>query len=162
VGADGTILECEGGVWSLYPSSPTSEDLYGVYVDHTGIAWACGAHGTILRYDGSSWNVVPDVPTSNDLHSIWGGDELVCVGAQGTILHSSDDGLSWVLDDCPVTVDLNGVAFTGQYGWIVGDEGTILSSWFHSSIQPESVGRLKALYSSEGNSGGDSLKSYNK
>ncbi len=147
VGAGGTIIDYEDGVWSLYPSSPTTEDLYGVYVnDYFDLTVACGAAGTIILWDGASWNVV-DTPTTEDLFSIQGPAwALFCVGANGTILFSYDGGQSWEIEDCPVYFDLHGVARWGEYVWAVGDNGTILSRDPIGSIQPISVGKVKALF----------------
>jgi photosystem II stability/assembly factor-like uncharacterized protein len=159
VGAGGTILDYEDGVWTLYPSSPTSEDLFSVYVPDTyyehPYAWACGANGTILRWDASGWSKINNIPTTDNLYCIWGfadnppysGEAIFCVGAGGTILASEDLGLTWHTEECPVTIDLHGLGGFMGYVWAVGDEGTILShgSW-EGAIQPQSLGRVKALY----------------
>lgn len=145
VGAGGTILDYEDGVWSLYPDSPTANDLYGVYTSGYSLAWTCGAGGTIIHWDGVSWSL-QDTPTNEDLYSIWYGENLYCVGANGTILHTYDYGSNWYIDDCPVSVNLHGVAgYIPE--WAVGDGGTILSNeWIGSNIQPISVGKVKALF----------------
>lgn len=148
VGAGGTILDYEDGVWSLYPSSPTTEDLYGVFVyDYHDLTVACGDGGTIILWDGAIWNVV-DTPTTEDLFSIQGPAwNLFCVGANGTILFSDNGGQSWEIEDCPVSVDLHGVAVgIDFYTWAVGDYGTILSYGDYQNIQPTSIGKVKALF----------------
>jgi photosystem II stability/assembly factor-like uncharacterized protein len=54
---------------------------------------------------------------------------LVAVGERGIIIHSDDDGSSWVQADVPVSVTLTAVNFPSpQMGWAVGHEGTILHS----------------------------------
>jgi photosystem II stability/assembly factor-like uncharacterized protein len=54
---------------------------------------------------------------------------LVAVGERGIIIHSDDDGRSWVQADVPVSVTLTAVNFPSpQMGWAVGHEGTILHS----------------------------------
>jgi len=158
VGVWGTILDYEYGVWSLYPSSPTSEDLFSVFSYDSYpyfYAWACGANGTILRWDGSSWSKINNIPTTENLYCIWGfgenppysGEAIFCVGAGGTILASEDLGLTWHTETCPVTVDLHGVGGYSVWVWAVGDDGTILSHGEVSqSIQPQSLGWVKALY----------------
>ena len=155
VGAGGTILHYQDGAWNLYPSSPTTEDLFCVYVRLYNLhfhAWACGANGTILRWDGASWTKINNVPTNENLYSICGYEEDVwseefCVGANGTILFSDDGGLNWHFENCPVNVDLHGVEMDNEVTWAVGDEGTILSHGeVPEIIQPQSLGRVKALY----------------
>jgi len=150
VGAEGTILDYEDSVWSLYPSSPTTNDLYGVFVYNQNFAFACGANGTILLWDGSTWNLI-DTPTPENLYSIWGDLDyyFYCVGNNGTILKSYDYGYTWYLQDCPVDVDLHGVA--GYYPiWAVGDGGTILAEDWMPDIQPTSLGQVRALFAPPG------------
>ena len=54
---------------------------------------------------------------------------LVAVGERGFIIHSDDDGQSWVQADVPVSVTLTAVVFPSpKMGWAVGHEGTILHS----------------------------------
>lgn len=54
---------------------------------------------------------------------------LVAVGERGFIIHSDDDGKSWVQADVPVSVTLTAVNFPSpSMGWAVGHEGTILHS----------------------------------
>lgn len=73
---------------------------------------------------------------------------LYSVGANGTIIVSGDDGLTWEIEDCPVSVDLHGVAGYIPI-WAVGDGGSILSNeWVGGNIQPISVGKVKALFAS--------------
>ena len=50
------------------------------------------------------------------------------VGAQGTILATTDGGQTWAPQEAPTSVDLYGVFFLpdGLTGWAVGDAGTIL------------------------------------
>lgn len=54
---------------------------------------------------------------------------LVAVGERGFIIHSDDDGKSWIQAEVPVSVTLTAVNFPGpKMGWAVGHEGTILHS----------------------------------
>lgn len=64
------------------------------------------------------------------------GQRLVVVGERGHILYSSDNGVTWVQADVPVSVTLTAVCFpTAQQGWAVGHDGVVLhtsdggSSW---------------------------------
>lgn len=54
---------------------------------------------------------------------------LVAVGERGFIIHSDDNGKSWIQADVPVSVTLTAVNFPSpKMGWAVGHEGTILHS----------------------------------
>jgi len=155
VGANGTILDYENGVWSLYTNSPTNEDLYSVCVYYGkgfDYAWACGANGTILVKEGNNWIKV-DSGITEDLYCIWGcyhpNPDVHCVGANGTILYSYG-GYKWVKEECPVNVDLHGVAGNSGYVWAVGDGGTILLRGMDpNNIKQESFGMIKALFNSQ-------------
>jgi photosystem II stability/assembly factor-like uncharacterized protein len=51
------------------------------------------------------------------------------VGHGGTILHTTDGGNNWSVQDCPTSDFLEGVWFTGDStGWIVGSSGAVLKT----------------------------------
>ncbi|SEH30687.1 Uncharacterized protein SAMN04244559_00949 [Magnetospirillum fulvum] len=57
------------------------------------------------------------------------GDRLVAVGERGIIVHSDDNGSTWIQADVPVSVTLTAVTFpTPTEGWAVGHDGMILHS----------------------------------
>jgi photosystem II stability/assembly factor-like uncharacterized protein len=64
VGLNGVILHYSGGVWSLYTSSPTTDNLYSVHMLNPDEGWAVGGRwgdpdmGTIFHYSD-----VGDQPT---------------------------------------------------------------------------------------------------
>ncbi len=54
-------------------------------------------------------------------------DTGTAVGAEGTILHTTDGGATWTLQSSGTTVPLSGVTFVdANTGWAVGEGGTIL------------------------------------
>jgi len=67
-------------------------------------------------------------PARNVLLSITAaGKRLVAVGAGGAILHSEDQGSTWLQAPCPTSVTLTSVAFVdSSIGWAVGHSGVIL------------------------------------
>jgi len=69
-------------------------------------------------------------PARNVLLSITAaGHRLVAVGASGAIIHSEDQGLTWVQAACPTSVTLTSVAFANDtIGWAVGHSGVILAT----------------------------------
>ncbi|NMG68526.1 WD40/YVTN/BNR-like repeat-containing protein [Parazoarcus communis] len=57
------------------------------------------------------------------------GPRMVAAGARGTIVHSDDDGHSWIQAEVPVAVMLTALHFpTPELGWAVGHDGVILHS----------------------------------
>lgn len=103
VGTNGTILRSEiasnGQVWSVI-SSPVTADLNAVFRDgSSGAIMAVGDGGVILRSldDGLTWTQL--ISGSNqDLYDVfpWFGAGWFAIGANGTILRSTDGGGSGV------------------------------------------------------------------
>ena len=51
------------------------------------------------------------------------------VGVYGTLMATSDGGVSWIGQRSGTTQDLNGVMFSdASHGWVVGNNGTILAT----------------------------------
>lgn len=76
-----------------------SQALVLDFAETTARAVAVGERGHILVSESrTDWRQVADVPTRVNLNAVTAvGDELWAVGHDGTILHSADGGLSWVL-----------------------------------------------------------------
>lgn len=98
VGNDGHIEKTIDGsvTWSTV-TSPTTTDLFKVRAIDSTHAVAIGRTGTIvMTSDGTNWSVrasgsaqhLYDVATDGE-HNVW------AVGANNTILHSSDQGATW-------------------------------------------------------------------
>lgn len=104
VGKAGTVLHFDGATWSLQ-TTPTREDLWGVWGASTHDVWAVGGAGqqagqaTVLHYDGASWQTValPALQRPNvwAFYKVWGAsaDDVYVVGQNGVLLHY--DGASW-------------------------------------------------------------------
>lgn len=58
---------------------------------------------------------------------IFGGEQYVAVGANGTVV-TSPDAITWTLRNSGVTAELKSVAWSGRHYLAVGAGGTILSS----------------------------------
>jgi hypothetical protein len=83
VGAAGTILRRNAGVWSIVPS-PAAFDITGVWGAALDDIWAVTVplRGTpeapyfrpaaILHWDGAAWSVVFEPTESNSFNSVWG------------------------------------------------------------------------------------------
>ena len=98
VGEDGLILATnDGGAHWEQQDSGITEALMGLAISPSGLAVAVGEHGAILT--SNNWNQWSKVS--------WGGNETLdaaafagdntcwSVGANGTTLESTDEGVSW-------------------------------------------------------------------
>jgi photosystem II stability/assembly factor-like uncharacterized protein len=145
----------------LEPGDPASwqlpgEDLYGVAAVGDTVV-AVGYWGTVLRSvdGGQKWSHQP-TPTDETLYAVDFGDETHCwaVGAAGTLLYSSDAGVSWTAlsaelpanefeDARPLDIPIFDIsAVSGHEAWAVGDFGLVLhtkdgTQWDVVPLPPE-------------------------
>ena len=87
---------------------------------------AVGNEGTIIRSTNlDSWSLPIATLANRTLNSVThNGGQWVAVGEGGQIITSTDDGLSWTLDNTTTELNLYDVAYFGQ--WIVvGDKGYV-------------------------------------
>jgi photosystem II stability/assembly factor-like uncharacterized protein len=118
------------GGWHQVPSGTTT-NLLGMLnsVDYLNRIWVLGENGLILvSSDGGSTFGPQSSPTSNDLYDMEiieqedGGN--CAVGENGTIIKTTDLGLSWNVINSGVTHTLRAI----MDPVIVGDSGTLLVS----------------------------------
>jgi len=102
-----------------------------------GVAWLYAEAGG--RRDSASVFVYPDsgwiVQTSNTSRALNGifflpdGREGWAVGDAGTIMHTSDAGITWRSQVSQASASLNAVFFSdADIGWVVGNLGTVLQT----------------------------------
>lgn len=83
---------------------------------------------------------IPQGNRLNDMVFLDGTNTGYAVGNDGSILKSTDLGLSWTSMDSATSVNLNGIAFTSEgKGYAVGDHGVILTT--------KASGQWKELFS---------------
>jgi photosystem II stability/assembly factor-like uncharacterized protein len=111
VGADGIVLvSSDGGATWLELERPTAHDLYAVRVAHDGqLSVAVGEAGVVVRIEAGvaealQWS---DVGLYG-LHLRHDGAGQA-VGADGTLLHTDDAGLTWTSTKLPTAATLRGV-----------------------------------------------------
>lgn len=127
VGNSGRILQYNGSTWTV--SSPTTQNLFGIYVVSASEAWAVGAAGVILKWNGSSWSSITS-PTTVQLNSVFmidtDGDGLANigwgVGNSGRIV--SYNGSTWSTTTSGTANLLSVTAFNSKDVWAVGASGT--------------------------------------
>ncbi len=118
-------------VWEI--ALPPGRPVYDVYLTNGNTATAVGGGGTIYHSTEAMvynawWTIIPS-GTIKKLLAITFTDTVnaIVVGETGTIIRSSDGGLSWTPETSGTIDHLNDVAFVdSSRGWIVGDGGAIL------------------------------------
>lgn len=113
VGNNGKISYSEdGSTWTL-ASSPTSNQLNGIWQAGGGGTWiAVGNSGTILRsVDLLSWNVISSPVTQNLECVTYGNTRWIAVGWSGKIIASDDDGLTWYEQTSGTAITLRTVIY---------------------------------------------------
>jgi photosystem II stability/assembly factor-like uncharacterized protein len=123
VGRNGTILRWNGISWFSVPS-PTTRNLFDLFMVSSTEGWAVGESGTIIRWNGTSWENVSPPVTENlfDIYMISPTDGWI-VGLNGTNLRW--DGAAWA-PRTPIAANLFAVyMLSSTEGWVGGD-GNIL------------------------------------
>jgi photosystem II stability/assembly factor-like uncharacterized protein len=118
------------GQWSA-ANSGTTNNLNGIYLLDSGIAFVVGDAGTILKSTdaGATWAPLLS-GTTNILHAVYffDGNQGIAVGDQGLILRTTDGGAMWQSVASGVEDALRSVFFSGATGISGGDSQTILYS----------------------------------
>lgn len=141
VGDSGTILTSPDGIVWNNQTSGTTRNLNAVtrgVVNGGEKTVAVGDSGIILTSpDGKTWSSQTS-GTTNTLWAIYSAEDqlngnwilYVAVGERGTILTSSN-GINWSPQISGTTRNLYGVTWGYDSLVVVGDSGTILTSYFH-------------------------------
>lgn len=100
--------------------------------------WAVGLSGSFFHFNGNAWISIKPFERMPSLNSIFfvGENKGLAVGYGGIILTYSDK--SWMMENSPVTVKLNGSTIFGNSYYAVGDDGTIISLVCNSEYSPSS------------------------
>jgi hypothetical protein len=132
VGDSGTILHTTdfGETWTL-EESPTTVRLHSIS-DAFSIPLIAGDSGVVLRKTPVTPWEITNTGTTADMFGVpmFSIGNLV-VGANGSILRSTDFGQNWSPQNSPVTTDLRAVEFSANndtHIYAVGDSGTIIAS----------------------------------
>ena len=132
VGRNGTIMKWDGLSWGAQ-TSPTTKELFGVYVRTASDVWAVGLDGTIIHFNGFGWNIIQSasIKQLNDVHMVSETEGWIIANG-GEI--QKWNGAVWTAFTSPTSKDLNGISFvSASDGWAVGSKGTIIhyngTSW---------------------------------
>ncbi|MBS1493403.1 MAG: T9SS type A sorting domain-containing protein [Bacteroidetes bacterium] len=117
-----------GGInWQTVLSNPAA--LYSVKLMQNGSGWASGDTGRIYKTTdfGSTWQMHQSGVTGR-LNSIFIQDSLnvfIC-GQNGMVLHTTNSGVNWILQNTQIYDELYSINFFGVVGWAVGYGGKII------------------------------------
>ena len=142
VGTNGTILSSTDTVSWVQETSGITDDLFGIAKWSTTTWIAVGAAGTIITSPNITTWTSQTSPTNEDLEFVSVADlgggtfEAVAVGLSGTIITSSNSGVTWTLQTSGSNNDLHSVKYitytynlvTQSYYFAVGNNGTMLYS----------------------------------
>lgn len=156
VGFGGTVVHYDGSSWTVQ-TTPTTEDLWGVWGASPSDLWAVGGRGreegqaTLLHYDGSTWEEValPPLQRANvfAFFKVWGtsADNVYVVGQRGAVLHY--DGSQWTEELVGASADLISVWGTGPDNIVAvgGRNNGIVSVWNGTQWRTESLAPLPGL-----------------
>ncbi len=142
VGDSGTIITSDNGTdWTTRATPVTAHLGSVVFANNTWLA-AGDANNTLLTStdNGVTWTAQPIVATTRNLLGLAsdGASHLVAVGANGTILRSTD-GATWTAPASGTTNPLNDVTFAGGTYYAVGNYGTLLTSSDGTTWTPTST-----------------------
>jgi len=140
VGDEGTVIHYDGSRYTVQ-STPTDQNLWGVWGSASDDLWAVGGNGrmagdqVVLRYDGTSWaeQAAPmlEKPGVSAYFKVWGtsSDNVYVVGSRGVVLHWNGSALEEEL--VGASDDLISVWGTGPDNVVaVGGRGNgIVSRW---------------------------------
>lgn len=149
-GEQGTVLHYDGASW-MRVQVPTTETLYGMWIDQADQLWVVGDRGASVQFDRDVIKLVQaDVPSR--LYGVWGSGrrDVWAVGAFGTILHNTGD--RWNVTPSGTAQDLLGVwGVSSSEIWAVGERGTILKyngAFWRADGAVQSAENLNGVWSS--------------
>jgi photosystem II stability/assembly factor-like uncharacterized protein len=142
---EGTIITTTDGTNWLRRTSGTDKNLNAVWMADANVGYAVGETGTILKTSNAGATWTPQSACNQAGAACMQGspdrinEQLLgvhftsasvgyIVGANGTILTTTDGGTTWTKRTSNTTQVLNDVRFTGAEGYAVGAGGTILTS----------------------------------
>ncbi len=131
-GAAGTLRYSTGGPFGSwpYPGSDEVTGMKGWIVPTPTTLYLCSANGTFTKGVASwTWTTV-NTGASGALNAIDVlGNRIWVVGENGAVRHSTNQGADWNPQSVNSTVTLRSICMIDSAtGWIVGDDGLIVST----------------------------------
>jgi|GEM_PF-3499615 len=146
-----------GSTWFQGSSAPPANNYYSSYLAAITQAGSTNTAGTwlfadtVFTFNGTNSELQTQVWLRNTSNGLWtnvataslitnvvtlgsfpsidqGNGTIVVAGVNGTILRSTNGGVSWLTNNTGVTANLNSVAYGNGRFVVVGDSGTMLTS----------------------------------
>ena len=129
-GTNGLIYKSTNGglVWDEVTTIPPTGPLLKLEFEGTQDGWAVGSTGVFRTSDATNW-IPQAIPTTEVINSISmaNASKGWVVGANGTILHTTNGGSTWAFQSAPTSEHLMDVEFFDiNNGVAVGVNGTVL------------------------------------
>jgi hypothetical protein len=156
VGSDGSITRYNGGQWKLELSNDIQKrDVHGV-AGGAGQIVATGAQGLFLNYDQDDWSLASDIQgpllTTRTYRSVAvGSARIVTVGDGGAMQTKTLPNQPYVDDFPRPDGAVQDMAFAGDFGLAVGDDGLMIywNSEGYGALDSGTVLDLHGAYVSE-------------
>jgi photosystem II stability/assembly factor-like uncharacterized protein len=136
-GSEGNIIRStDGGITWQNEFKIPDVDIMALHFINSEKGWACGTGNTILRFEAngshSEWSdtTIINEPAGTAWQDIFFIDDHIgwIIGDLGAVYRSENAGKSWEKELTDTFSDLNAIYMMGyKKGWIVGDEGVILT-----------------------------------
>src|SRR5262245_33753293 len=112
------LLSTASAQWTVVPSG-SNNNLRGVFLLESGVAYTVGESGTILKSTdaGMTWNALVS-GTTRALYDLYffNDNEGLAVGDNGMILRTTDGGATWPAVASGVRDSLRSISFSGASG----------------------------------------------
>ncbi len=132
VGAGGVSLYSLDGsaTWSIGRAADASRASLRALISVNSVFVAAGDAGTLQSTsDGITWNVLNSNTTTNLRGVAWGNSRYVVVGDGGTLVTSTDAGVTWTAQTLAGAGNLRAVVY-GSNNNDIGNGGTLLINTF--------------------------------
>ncbi len=131
VGNRGTVRRStDGGATWAGQSAGTWTTLYAVGCSDASTAWIAGNGGLVRKTTngGRTWSSQNSgIRQTLRAVSVIDATRVRVAGSSGTISVTVNGGSSWAAEAASTTQTVNGIAWRGERGWLVGGGGTIVA-----------------------------------
>ena len=136
----------DGGVtWNNQFTNSTPGMFKALQFVDVSNGWVVGDSGKIMRTTngGSTWTQITNTENISEHNALffidamngWIGSRVNGIQGDRIILHTSDGGGSWSIQDAPVTSTINGIYFIdANNGWLTDDDGVISKTTSGSGV----------------------------
>lgn len=115
-GNGGRLYHGNGAIWTTWPHPFGQSAFNHLAGSGPSDVWVVGNTSIIGHWNGIAWQLTNQVPDAGALASFEGvatnGTDVYVVGDQGTILHTTNQGQTWLVESVNTNNDFKAVAFS--------------------------------------------------